>query len=524
MGRTFSFKGLFVAMLGVVLVSVVGCPTGSGGSGNDNDSDGSGNGNTNVNDNTGSGGDNDNDNANGNQNENDNVPTTGSGEPSDDLWTTPAGSSTSYSFADSPMPAGFFGEGSDSFDGEIELMGSPIDRDNLGPADTIIRRLEDVCPTEVGDSVTVDIEMVALSLVSVEPITVTFNDGQSEEEWDVQVCLSSFPQPTGSMTITLDEEDCGTFDSNIPVLPKFTFIRKSTGAGQFVDCGERGQICSELLLEGERNGWALIGGPGGYDPEDDGVVRSVAGISLDVDCDGNRDGETTDASECFQGGVGCSEGGGTECVRNEEAENALEGGGGGQHESFMNSEDDRDGDGYPNDCDNCPDTNSSSQTDSDDDGHGDVCDNCVDDANADQADADDDGLGDVCDNCPDTPNPGQEDGDGDGVGDACELDLGLWADFLGPFVLVGNCPGDGESVLLAVVDNILVLEGFPGNDAIVLACDDVNATGVGVTAFDVEGHDLTMVIDGQNINLSLLQPDTLGACSSVMMPASAPVQ
>ena len=91
--------------------------------------------------------------------------------------------------------------------------------------------MEDKCPTEVGTSVMVDVQIVALNLVSVEPITVTFNDGQESEEWDVQVCLSSFPQPMGEMTITLDEEDCGTFDSTIPILPKFTFIRRSQGPG-----------------------------------------------------------------------------------------------------------------------------------------------------------------------------------------------------------------------------------------------------------------------------------------------------
>jgi hypothetical protein len=59
---------------------------------------------------------------------------------------------------------------------------------------------------------------------------------------------------------------------------------------------------------------------------------------------------------------------------------------------------DRDGDGTPDNRDNCPLL-----------------------ANADQADRDADGVGDVCDNCPDVPNPDQQDTNGDGVGDACPI-------------------------------------------------------------------------------------------------------
>ena len=110
---------------------------------------------------------------------------------------------------------------------------------------------------------------------------------------------------------------------------------------------------------------------------------------------------------------------------------------------------DRDGDGVPDNVDNCPDTPNADQSDLDGDGIGDACDpdidgdgvlngsdNCPTTPNADQADLDGDGLGDVCDpdidgdgvpngsdNCPTTPNASQSDLDGDGIGDACDSDI-----------------------------------------------------------------------------------------------------
>ncbi len=510
--------GLSVAMFGLLVLSLTGCPETMNGNGNGNTSNDNGNDNGNVNDNT-----NTNDNSSGG-NANDNSAgggaTAGTGEPADDLWTTPEGSRTDYSFLDTPLPADFFGVGSDPFTGTINLMGSPIDSANLGPADTIVRRLEDVCPTEVGDSVTVEVEIIALNLVSVDPITVTI-DGQSEE-WDVQVCLSSSQQQRGSMTITLDEEDCGTFDSSIPVTPKFTFTRRSTGAGQFVDCGEPGQLCDTLQLTGEGNSWGLIDENDGFNPDDMDIVRVTPDIDLDTDCDGQTDKTTAKPSSCFQGGIQCKDGA-FECVFNEEAEGRLDEGAGGQHESFLNSENDTDSDGWPNDCDNCPEIASADQTDSDDDGHGDICDNCPDDANADQADGDGDDVGDVCDNCMDTPNADQADSDGDGVGDACEaIGFGPWDPFIGLLnVSDANCDDTDGAASIEEVDQNLVLRGFGNNNDIILILDGMMATGSGVTAFGVPDHtlDLNIVVNGTapgQLSLMLMNNQG-GACNTTLV-------
>ncbi len=94
-----------------------------------------------------------------------------------------------------------------------------------------------------------------------------------------------------------------------------------------------------------------------------------------------------------------------------------------------------DGDGIPDDVDNCPHQPNPDQTDTDGDTLGDVCDNCPQQPNPDQTDTDDDGLGDLCDpdddgdgvpddvdNCPLDPNEDQADLDRDGVGDLCDPD------------------------------------------------------------------------------------------------------
>jgi len=108
---------------------------------------------------------------------------------------------------------------------------------------------------------------------------------------------------------------------------------------------------------------------------------------------------------------------------------------------------DSDGDGFPDNADNCPGV-SNDQTDTDDDGLGDACDddddgdgdddvddNCPLVANADQTDTDSDGAGNACDedddndgdvdgedNCSTVPNSDQTDTDDDGLGDACDPD------------------------------------------------------------------------------------------------------
>src|SRR5882757_11215040 len=62
-----------------------------------------------------------------------------------DLWMTVAGFAQT-SFADQPIPAGFFCETSQAFTGMVKFKGAPLTVEpagSLGSIDTVVRRLDD---------------------------------------------------------------------------------------------------------------------------------------------------------------------------------------------------------------------------------------------------------------------------------------------------------------------------------------------------------------------------------------------
>ncbi|MCP3902550.1 MAG: hypothetical protein GY715_02855 [Planctomycetes bacterium] len=137
-----------------------------------------------------------------------------------------------------PIPADFFGKGSDPFADTICFQGEPLGVVTLpgfgpldfGDADTLVTRPSDPfdrCDLPSANSVQVPIQMEQLDLVSVSPITVTFNGGQDPEDWDVRVRVDgSAGQPAGSsLTATKTHCNGGTFDSTISVCPTFIFTK-----------------------------------------------------------------------------------------------------------------------------------------------------------------------------------------------------------------------------------------------------------------------------------------------------------
>ena len=96
------------------------------------------------------------------------------------------------------IPSGFFGPGSDPFEGQVALKSG-----TSGPTtDTTITRQPGKI-REYDHTCTVPVEMVSLNLVSTSPITVTFG-GIVESFFDVFVSLSA-PPSTGQMTIQEDD-------------------------------------------------------------------------------------------------------------------------------------------------------------------------------------------------------------------------------------------------------------------------------------------------------------------------------
>ena len=186
-------------------------------------------------------------------------------QPGLDLFQTDPGT-TFQDFSGAPIPADFFGPGSDPFDGGIALQGNPqpttrCPDDDLSGVDTIVERLGVSTHPTIPSTDFVAIEIVELHLRSVAPITVTYNGGQNPELWDVEVELSpSVPQQPGQMDITHLNPTGGTFDSALPVVPMFIFIRQIDGMVLVLDLGELAFL-PPLLFEAQGVPWVHVNPP-----------------------------------------------------------------------------------------------------------------------------------------------------------------------------------------------------------------------------------------------------------------------
>ena len=154
-----------------------------------------------------------------------------------DEFETGGNGETYHNFQASPVPAGFFGTGSQQYAGLVPLVGVPL-QPLVNDVDTIIHRNQDVVTPG-----TTTLTMTALNLKSINPITVSYNDGHTES-WSVKVNLSDFKTSGGSMSFN---SDGSSFDSSLGVFPKFTFTRVSDGAQKVLDTGGSGLTASSSM-------------------------------------------------------------------------------------------------------------------------------------------------------------------------------------------------------------------------------------------------------------------------------------
>jgi hypothetical protein len=142
-----------------------------------------------------------------------------------DVFETPGNGETVHDFGGSPIPANFFGPGSQPYNQPVQLEGVPLSGDS--DVDTIIQRHQ----TITGPGGSTQLTMTALSLKSSNPITVTYSSGASEA-WNLKVGLSQFKTSTGTMTVYAT-----TMDSTLKVWPRFVLTRVSDGLTRVFDTG-----------------------------------------------------------------------------------------------------------------------------------------------------------------------------------------------------------------------------------------------------------------------------------------------
>ncbi|HEX3128163.1 MAG TPA: hypothetical protein VH394_12610 [Thermoanaerobaculia bacterium] len=134
-----------------------------------------------------------------------------------DAWSTVPGQSHT-SFADNPIPAGFFCDQSKPFTGSIALKGVPLatrPAKAMGPVDTVVSRLDDAVFNDQGVATT-RIRLTALSLASVKPIQTECG------AYDVKVSLTG-EQPTTTMRIVRTEEYGGRYEAPLALNVRVVF-------------------------------------------------------------------------------------------------------------------------------------------------------------------------------------------------------------------------------------------------------------------------------------------------------------
>jgi hypothetical protein len=210
----------------------------------------------------------------------------GAGAPGDtihkgvDVWMTVAGFAQT-SFADEPIPAGFFCQDSPAFTGTVVFKGAPLaiaPAKSLGPIDTVVRRLDNAAFDAKGEATT-RVQLMALSLASVKPVDTGCG------KYDVAVSLAG-EQPVTTMKIFRTEAKGGTYSAPLALNVKAVFT-PAAGAQ-----GVRRELTRRIDLgPGSHSVWAYVQAP-----------LYPTGVKVDTDGDGRPDA-VLPASSNFIAGV-----------------------------------------------------------------------------------------------------------------------------------------------------------------------------------------------------------------------------
>jgi hypothetical protein len=197
-----------------------------------------------------------------------------------DLWMTVAGFAQT-SFADEPIPAGFFCEASQPFTGKVTFKGAPLGVEpagSLGSIDTVVRRLDDAAFDSKGEATT-RIQLMALSLVSSKPIETSCG------QYNVAVNLTG-KQPLTTMRIFQSDAFGGTYTAPLALNVKAVFTPVNG------DLKGRREVTRRIDLgPGSNSVWAYVNLP-----------RYKQGVNVDTDGDGRPD-TALPASSNFLAGV-----------------------------------------------------------------------------------------------------------------------------------------------------------------------------------------------------------------------------
>jgi hypothetical protein len=200
-----------------------------------------------------------------------------------DIWITRGDGSTFFSFADEPLPAGFFCSASAPFAGAVVFKGVPVATsppDALGGADTILQRLDHAVFNKRGVATT-RLQLRALHFVGTEPLSTSCGS------YRVEVVLDG-EQPITEMRIFRESRKGGRFAAEVAVNAKLVFTPVDHP-------GEVLELSRSVVFPPRRNSfWTDRPGKGGISRE--GFVQ------VDTNADGSPDTFLPGTSRNFAAG------------------------------------------------------------------------------------------------------------------------------------------------------------------------------------------------------------------------------